>query len=124
MAKVGRPTKKTPEMLERIKRLAHCGLTLDEIAGGIGVPRKTLKSWRDRDKEFAALLKKWQLESDQLVEESLRRSAMGHVGPDGKYYPPNATSLIFWLKNRNVEKWRDRKHVVLRGFKLLIEEPD
>jgi hypothetical protein len=24
-------------------------------------------------------------------------------------YPPDATSMIFWLKNRQPEKWRDRR---------------
>jgi hypothetical protein len=58
------------------------------------------------------------------VENSLLQSALGYEHPDvhisnyqgeitvtpiTKHYPPNPTSLIFWLKNRNKERWRDIK---------------
>ena len=28
-----------------------------------------------------------------------------------EHYPPDTTAAIFWLKNRQPEKWRDRKEV-------------
>ena len=32
-----------------------------------------------------------------------------------KEIPPNITSLIFWLKNRQPEKWNDVQKVDLKG---------
>lgn len=26
-----------------------------------------------------------------------------------EHYPPDATSMIFWLKNRQPDKWRDKR---------------
>ena len=31
--------------------------------------------------------------------------------PTQRYYPPDPVSGIFWLKNRQPDKWRDRKEV-------------
>ena len=28
--------------------------------------------------------------------------------PSVKYYPPDSTALIFWLKNRKPKDWRDK----------------
>ena len=32
-----------------------------------------------------------------------------------KYYPPDATSAIFWLKNRQPKKWRDKQETEHSG---------
>jgi len=37
------------------------------------------------------------------------------VVPTTKHYPPDATSAIFWLKNRQRDKWRDKQDVVHSG---------
>lgn len=29
--------------------------------------------------------------------------------PFVEHYPPDATSMIFWLKNRQPDKWRDKR---------------
>lgn len=58
------------------------------------------------------------------MEQSLFRRAMGYTHPATKFfqaggsilredyvehYPPDATSMIFWLKNRQPDKWRDKR---------------
>ena len=35
--------------------------------------------------------------------------------PVRKVYPPDATSAIFWLKNRQPDKWRDKTTTELTG---------
>ena len=37
-----------------------------------------------------------------------------------KHYPPDTTAAIFWLKNRQVERWRDKQEVdhTTKGDKL------
>ena len=32
-----------------------------------------------------------------------------------KQQPPDVTAQIFWLKNRNPEKWRDTKNIDVKG---------
>jgi hypothetical protein len=69
-------------------------------------------------------LKRGKDEVDALVEQSLFRRAMGYTHPATKFfqaggmilkehyvehYPPDATSMIFWLKNRQPDKWRDKR---------------
>jgi hypothetical protein len=35
--------------------------------------------------------------------------------PVRKYYPPDTTAAIFWLKNRRPDLWRDRNQTELTG---------
>ena len=35
--------------------------------------------------------------------------------PIRKYYPPDTTAAIFWLKNRRPDQWRETKAVELTG---------
>jgi len=32
-----------------------------------------------------------------------------------KYYPPDPVSIIFWLKNRKPEQWRDKQEAEHKG---------
>ncbi|WHP44221.1 hypothetical protein [Pasteurella multocida] len=62
--------------------------------------------------------------ADANVAERLYKRALGYEAPDVdirvienkivetpliKHYPPDPTSAIFWLKNRQPEKWRDKQ---------------
>ncbi|MDE4014421.1 hypothetical protein Q7499_00930 [Glaesserella parasuis] len=59
-----------------------------------------------------------------FVANSLYKRALGYEAPDIdirvienqivetpliKHYPPDPTSAIFWLKNRQPDKWRDKQ---------------
>lgn len=41
--------------------------------------------------------------------------------PVEKYYPPDTTAAIFWLKNRQKDKWRDKQEVEHTGEVNLIQ---
>ncbi|MDR8011858.1 terminase, partial [Escherichia coli] len=41
--------------------------------------------------------------------------------PLEKYYPPDTTAAIFWLKNRQKDKWRDKQEVEHTGEVNLIQ---
>ena len=65
--------------------------------------------------------------ADDRVERSLYQRANGYSHPavkvfmtrDGKtiehkyteYYPPDPTSMIWWLKNRRPDRWRDVQNI-------------
>ena len=74
--------------------------------------------------------------ADAEVSDRLYQRAMGFVAPDidirvienrivetplEKYYPPDTTAAIFWLKNRQKDKWRDKQEVEHTGEVNLIQ---
>lgn len=122
----GRPTKYRAEFAEQARRLALLGQTDVEMAAFFGVAERTLHYWKGAHRDFLQPLKAGKEEADALVAESLYRAAIGggtitetkvQADADGnivgrtteiKQLPANTTAMIFWLKNRQPDKWRDR----------------
>lgn len=98
--KTGRKAKEPTRNLEQIEALAMFGLTDDEIAVVLGVCRKTLFKWRKQDARLEEALQKGKSKADLSVVKSLYERATG--GGD-------TTAAIFWLKNRQPDRWRDRR---------------
>lgn len=122
--KTGRPSKYGPELDEQAEKLCRLGATDKDIAQFFGVTETTLNNWKLRHPSFLESLKRGKDEVDSQVEQSLFRRATGyshddvHVSsyqgavtltPIIKNYPPDPTAMIFWLKNRQPEKWRDKR---------------
>lgn len=97
-----------PDGLLLIEGWARDGLTDKQIAKNMGIRRETLIEWKKRFPNISNALKRSKELVDLEVENALFKSAIGFVGPDGKYYPPNITAQIFWLKNRKPAAWRDK----------------
>lgn len=104
--------------------LAREGKTDKEIARAIGVTERTLNYWKVNNADFFQALRENKSVADQLVIASLFQRACGysHVAVKmfydkdrGKvikekyieHYPPDPTCMIFWLKNRDSENWKD-----------------
>lgn len=102
-----------PENIEILASWARKGLTQDQIAGNMGIGLTTLKEWRKKSPTIAAALKTNKDMADCVVENALFKKATGFVGEDGRYYPPDTTAMIFWLKNRQPQAWRDKREEVL-----------
>lgn len=122
-----------PDNLIRLEGWARDGLNDEQIAHNIGINVSTLYAWKVKYKDFSEALKRGKEVVDILVENALLKSAMGYkfdeVVQERIYNPetgeseivevkrttkdvqPNPTSLIFWLKNRQPEKWRDKKNI-------------
>ena len=98
----------TTEGSIRIEGWARDGLTDEQIAKNMGIRRETLIEWKKRFPNISNALKRSKELADLEVENALFKSAIGFVGPDEKYYPPNITAQIFWLKNRKPAAWRDK----------------
>ena len=122
-AKVGRPTKFTTEILAQAEKLAKLGLTDVEMADVFGVTERTFNTWKSAHPEFLQSLKKGKALADANVAESLYQRALGYSHPAVKimtlgsaieqvpyteHYPPDTAAAIFWLKNRQPKKWRDK----------------
>jgi hypothetical protein len=114
--------------LEQVVLLAKQGFTDKQFALFYGVSDSTFEHWKLTHPDFFRVLKDAKFNCDELVERSLFHRAMGyehyedHIDANGitptiKHYPPDATSMIFWLKNRQHARWRDRSEqdINLRG---------
>lgn len=99
----------TPENRLRIQGWCRDGLIEKQIYKNMGIGKSTFYKWKNENVEFAELLKESKETADREVENALFKSATGFMGPDEKYYPPNTTAQIFWLKNRKHEDWRDKR---------------
>ena len=119
----GRPSKYRPEFCEQAKKLVALGATDLQLANFFEVSEQTIYTWKQNYPEFLEALKLSKELCDSQVERSLFQRAMGYSHPEVKvfqsngeiithevikHYPPDTTAMIFWLKNRNPQEWRDR----------------
>jgi transposase-like protein len=84
---------------------ARDGLTDEQIAHNIGINVATLYKWKNAHSEIGNALKKTKEVVDRQVENALFKKAMSG----------DTTALIFWLKNRRPQDWRDKRETQLSG---------
>jgi hypothetical protein len=123
---VGRPTDYKDEYNEQVYKLCLLGAIDEELADFFGICVATLNTWKKLYPNFLASIKKGKQIADAEVSEKLYQRAKGYSHPDidirvcnneivetplVKHYPPDATSAIFWLKNRQPRKWKDKHEV-------------
>lgn len=129
MSAGGRPTDYKEEYNIQAYKLCLLGHTDAELADYFEVTETTINNWKIEHTEFFESIKRGKIISDGDVTESLYKRAMGYEHPDvdikcyegkivetpiTKHYPPDTTAAIFWLKNRQPKKWRD-KHEIDHG---------
>lgn len=123
----GRKTSFKQEYIQLAENYALLGATDAEIAEFFSVSEQTLNSWKKKFTQFLESLKKGKAVADSNVASKLYNRAIGYdckatkiVTYEGKvtdqveyveHYPPDTTAAIFWLKNRQPGKWRDKKEV-------------
>ena len=120
----GRPSKYKPEYADQAKKLCMLGMTDKEMADFFGVAESTLNLWKTVHPEFSESLKGGKDLIDAQVAAKLFHRAIGYEHPEDdiravngeivitpmvKHYPPDTTAAIFWLKNRQPQKWRDKQ---------------
>lgn len=124
----GRPTKyEGQKTIDRVKRFVELGATDVEIAQNLDVDEDTIYEWKNKHPEFSEALSKAKTIADSEVENALLKSAKGFSRKIQKFdqdgnlvdtleeLPPNPTSMIFWLKNRQRDRWRDKQDVEHSG---------
>lgn len=125
---VGRPTKyKGEETLEKTRKFVEAGFTLEQLAVGLEVDETTIHEWQRTHPDFSQLINETRAFCDEVIERSLFNRARGMkrktliTESDGSTsekiedVPPDAASMIFWLKNRKRAEWRDRQDVEHSG---------
>lgn len=127
---MARPSKYKPEFAAQAAKLCALGATDAQLADFFEVAVSTVSLWKVEHREFSEAIKVPKAEADERVEQSLFRRAMGYEHdevdikvvqgqivktPIRKYYPPDTTAAIFWLKNRKPGEWRDKQETELSG---------
>lgn len=131
-----------PDFARQAKALCEFGATDVELAEYFAVTSRTIYTWKHRHSEFGAALKVGKEAADERVIRALYHRALGYThsavkifppkvvkekGEDGKvtvkvvpvtveyqeHFPPDTLACIYWLKNRQPEKWKDvQKHEI------------
>lgn len=133
----GRPSKINLLNLGQVKKLILAGLTDAQICDFFNINNDTFCEWKKKNKEFAETIKDWKIQADKEIEKSLYHRAKGYQHEEDKifceggkvtivptihHYPPDATSMIFWLKNRQPDKWREKTDIDFGLSDNLIEK--
>lgn len=126
----GRPSLYKHEYAEMARKIALLGATDAEMAAVFEVSETTLNEWKNTHIEFSEALKKGKAQADSDVADRLYQRAMGFEHPEidlrvvngaivetpiTKIYPPDTAAAIFWLKNRQRGKWRDKVEQEITG---------
>lgn len=126
----GRPSSYKPEYAEQAYKLCLLGAIDRDMADFFGVSEVTFNTWKKEHPEFLKSLKEGREYADANVASRLYERAMGYEHPEDKifndngvplivptikHYPPDSTAAIFWLKNRQRDKWRDKHETELTG---------
>ena len=138
--KPGRPSKFTSAFSRQAAVMCKLGATDEQMAEFFGVTVNSIGNWKKKHPEFLGALKLGKDEADDQVVQSLFQRAKGYSHPDvhisnfqgditvtpiTKHYAPDATSCIFWLKNRRPAEWRERQELTGKdGAPLLPPSTD
>lgn len=126
----GAPTKYLEVYNDQVYKLCLLGATDKEIADFFNVCEATINNWKNEHPSFLESIKAGKQIADYNVANRLYQRALGFEHdseeikivegsiervPIKKIYPPDPTSAIFWLKNRQPAKWRDKQEVEQTG---------
>lgn len=97
----GRPTDYEPGFATTAGLMCLNGATDAELAEEFDVDVRTIYRWKHKHPEFCQALSIGKNEVDVRVERALYQKAVAG----------DTTAMIFWLKNRRRDQWRDRVDV-------------
>lgn len=125
------PAKYKPDFVKKVEIACRLGATDNEIAELFDVNRQSISRWRVDHPEFAEAFKAGKEVADSRVERTLFQCAVGYEYEEEKAFmfegviikekvkkfaQPQTQAQIFWLKNRQPDKWRDvQKHELGRA---------
>ena len=117
----GRPTKYNEELCDEVISLGKQGFSVTQIAYELDIHKDTLYEWKKKHPEFSDAIKKARDYAQGFWEHQLRTAALG-MNPEG--VTPNPTLMIFQMKNRFPDEWREKQtteHVGKDDTKLEIK---
>lgn len=131
--------------LYEIGQMARNGATEEEIAKKLNVAYSTFREYKGSHEELKEALRPNKEMADLKVEASLYNKALGFkttvrkafkvkesyyddrgkkvekekivTAEEDQYVPPDTLAIMFYLKNRKPDTWRDKQHVEVNGLK-------
>ncbi len=91
--------------LDVIRGWCRDGIIEEEIAKRLGVAYSTFKKYKSDYSALSDALKEGKEVADYRVENALYEKALNG----------DTTAMIFWLKNRRPEQWREKQEVAHSG---------
>lgn len=129
--RVGRPSSFKEEYIDLAFNYALLGAIDEEMIKFFGVAESTFNLWKKKHPEFSEALKRGKDQADAKVAQSLYHRAVGYSHKDTKFathegkitdkeefirhYPPETAACIFWLKNRQRDKFRQSPELVINN---------
>lgn len=104
---MGRPSDYDPAFCDLLADHFNEGYSFESFGGVVGVSKQTLYNWCEAHPEFLDAKKTFETSSQLAWEKRLRSLATSGEG--------NATAIIFGLKNRASDSWRDVKAQEITG---------
>ena len=125
MASKGQNSSYKEVFAEQALKLCRLGATDKELADFFGVCEATINNAKKDHPAFLESLKSGKTLADAEVADKLYHRAIGYTHKEtklaqvegrftdekevDKHYAPDTTAAIFWLKNRQPDKWRDKQ---------------
>jgi len=115
----GPPLKYKKELDDVVYKLSLAGLTNERIASHIGIHEATFYDWIKENGSYyhaslSEALKRGREGAVSKVVESLLQKATGYEMNE-KYYPADTAAMIFFLKNKLPEAWKDKRETEVSG---------
>jgi len=139
----GRPTKYEGDKTDKQAfEMALLGLNDEEMAKVLQINVATINNWKHEYPTFFESLKAGKEDADAKVTKTLYERAIGYTAKEiklaqhegkftdqievDKYYPPDVTAAIFWLKNRQRKKWQEKIETTINAesIKIIIDQQD
>jgi transposase len=104
---MARPSKYDPAFCDVAEATLAQGYSEAVLAGELGVCIDTITEWKKVHPEFSASVKVGRAKGARVWEDRLKALAEKNEG--------NATGIIFGLKNRLPDAWKDKTETELSG---------
>lgn len=124
--KMARPSKYHTHVqpkLETITGWARQGLSHEQIARNLNVAESTFYEYKKMYPELSEALRRGEEDAVLEVENALFKSAIGFTYTEdaltktgqvvevNKYAKPNVSAIIFFLKNKRPNQWKDKQEI-------------
>lgn len=136
----GRPSKYKPEYNDLAYKFCLLHATDEKLAEFFEVDEATINRWKVDYPEFCKSIKEGKEIADMEVAKSLVHRAKGYshkedkiflhegqpvIVPTVKHYAPDTLAAMYWLNNRNPNRWKQKQEIDINmdGVEIVIGKP-